>query len=60
MRAERRAMIGGDGLLTWFDQNARQTLHRLARNSEPATQGSIRATDKNTARTVELLGDRIP
>ena len=42
-----------------LDQSARQTLDRLARDSVAAKQGSIRATDKHTDRTVELLGDHI-
>ena len=42
-----------------LDQSTRQKLEQLARDSVAAKQGSIRATDKHTAKTVELLGDHI-
>lgn len=42
-----------------LDQGAKQTLERLAADSVAAKQSSLRATDKHTARTVELLGDHI-
>ncbi|HYG89364.1 MAG TPA: DUF4142 domain-containing protein [Azospirillum sp.] len=42
-----------------LDQGVRQTLERLAADAVAAKQASIRATDKHTARTVELLGDHI-
>lgn len=42
-----------------LDQATRQAVERLASESAAAKQASIRATDKNTARTVELLGDHV-
>lgn len=42
-----------------LDPGTRQAVERLASETTAAKQASIRATDKNTARTVELLGDHI-
>ena len=42
-----------------LDPSAKQAVERLARDSVAAKQSSLRATDKHTARTVELLGDHI-